>query len=83
VDTLIKKLVELETIKKLIFTNNQRKLMKYHYKYLNFENPEETLDYLNSIQEKQVIENDIFDKEEIQIDKDLNLVNDFNKYYNF
>ncbi len=57
--------------------------MKYHYKYLNFENPEETLDYLNSIQEKQVIENDIFDKEEIQIDKDLNLVNDFNKYYNF
>lgn len=82
-DTLIKKLVELETIKKLIFTNNQRKLMKYHYKYLNFENPEETLDYLNSIQEKQVIENDIFDKEEIQIDKDLNLVNDFNKYYNF
>jgi len=83
INNIIKKLMELEMLKKLTLTENQTKLMRYQFKYLNFVNPDETLNYLNSIQDLVNIKEDIYDKDEVRIDNDLKMLDNFNKYYNF
>lgn len=75
--------MEIEMLKKLTLTENQRRLMRYQFKYLNFENPEETMNYLNSIQDTDKIEDDIYEKDVVNIDNDLKMLDNFNKYYNF
>ena len=75
--------MELEVLKKLTLTENQRKLIPYQFKYLNFENADETLHYLNSIQDLDAIQDDIFDRDEVSIDNDLKMLDSFHKYYNF
>lgn len=75
--------MEFEMLKRLTLSENQTKLMRYQFKYLNFENPDETLNFLNSIKNSDKVEADIFEKDKIQIDNDLKMLDNFNNYYNF
>lgn len=75
--------MEFDFIKKVLMTYPQRALMKYQYKYLNMENHDKTLEYLDSFLDKEKLKEDIFDKEENKFDVDLKMVDGFLKYYNY
>lgn len=79
---IIKEFMELNSVKRVILSDPQIKLLKYQNKYLNFQNPEETLKYLDSLGNKEKLEENIFDKED-QIDTDLKMCDGLIKYYNF
>jgi len=83
INTIIKKLMEFEILKNLTLTDNQIKLMRYQFKYLNFGNPNGTLKYLNSIKYAEKIKDDQYDREEISIDNDLKMLENFKNYYNY
>ena len=71
INFMVKKFMEFENLKKLILTENQRKLMKYQFQYLNFENHDKTIEYLNNLENLDTIQEDIYDDNAKQIDVDL------------
>lgn len=83
INNIIRKFMEFELIKKLLMTENQRKLLKYQFKYLNFDNPDSTINYLDSLISKVKPDEDMYDKDENNFDTDLRMIDNFSKYYNF
>jgi len=80
---VIRKFMEFDFIKKVLMTEQQRKLMKYQYRYLNLNNPEETIKYLDSFLIKEKLSEDLFDNEDEILDVNMKMVDGFLKYYNY
>ncbi len=80
---IIRKFMEFDFIKKVLMTDSQIKLMKYQYQYLNINNPNETINYLDSFFIKDKLKDDLYDYEENKLDVDMKMVNGFLKYYNY
>lgn len=79
---IIKEFMQLNSVKRVILSDPQLKLLKYQKKYLNFENPEETKKYLESLENKEKLKETIFDEDE-ELDVDLKMCDGLIKYYNF
>jgi len=80
---IIRKFMEFDFIKKVLMSNPQRRLMKYQYKYLNMNNPDDTIEYLDSFLNQEKLKEDIYDYEGNKLDVDLKMVDGFLKYYNY
>lgn len=80
---IIRKFMEFDFIKKVLLSDPQRALMKYQYKYLNMNNHDETVNYLDSFMDKRKMNEDLYEKEEDKLDVDLKMVDGFLKYYNY
>jgi len=79
---IIKEFMELNSVKRVLLTNPQLRLLKYQNKYLNLGNEEESMKYLESLESTTKLKGDMFDKDE-DIDIDLKMCDGLINYYNY
>jgi len=85
IDFIIKKHFELDFLKNTVLTDIEKQLLKYNYRYINFNNPKTTLEYLESVDNvKKSIQMDSFEG----VDRNQNIYFDqllekFKNFYNY
>jgi hypothetical protein len=85
INFITKKLFEIEYIKSLILTEKEKKLMKFQFKYINFKNYDDSMNFLDGIlHEKVNVDTQLLHKGEEDSEPNKNkLLDGLKKYYNF
>lgn len=91
INHIIRKLFELEFLKRLLLSEKQRQLIKYQFRYINLKNFEDSIKFLEILEEpedeefdKKLFDN-IFQEKQISDEKDIDqqLVENLKLFYNF
>jgi hypothetical protein len=84
INFLMRKFFEIEYMKKILLSENQRHMLKYQFKYINFNNLEESNRFLDSIQkEKVTVDRHLLEKDEAADDSHKKLIMGVRNYFNF
>ena len=84
VESIIRKMFELSLMKKLFFTKYERALLNYQIRFVNFENPEKTEQYLDSLAGETVnLRNLEKLRQETVNEFEDHLLNNMEEYYGF
>jgi hypothetical protein len=84
INFLMQKFFELEYVKKILLTRNERNLIKYQFKYINFNNIEESNSFLDSLQsEKAIVDEKLLEKDETEGNVNHKLILGVRDYFNF
>lgn len=90
INNIVKRMFEIEFLKKLILTDRQEHLLKFQYRYLNLNNYNETMKFLNIFEtsEEAKLDKHLFDNIDVEekIDvKEMNgqLLDGLKNYYNY
>ena len=80
---IIKEFMQLNSVKRVLLSEPQVKLLKYQNKYLNFKNHDESMKFLDTLENEAKIKENIFEKNEENKDIDLKMCDGFINYYNY
>jgi hypothetical protein len=84
INFLMNKFFEVEYMKKILLSKNERNLLKYQFKYINFNNIEESNRFLDSIQaEKAIVDEKLLEKDETEGNVNHKLILGVRDYFNF
>lgn len=81
---IIKEFMQLNSVKRVLLSEPQLTLLKYQNKYLNFENPDSTIKYLETLEAEPKLDKEIFDRrKKEERDIDLKMCDGLIDYYNY
>ena len=79
----MKKMFEIEYMKHILLTKPQREMLKYQYKYINFNNHNETTRFLDFLLGNKVPMTPKLFEDDGKINIDEKLIEGINNYYNY
>jgi hypothetical protein len=84
INFIMDKFFEIEYMKKILLSKNERNLLKYQFKYINFNNIEASNRFLDSIQsEKAEVDYKLLEKDETDTNANQKLIEGVRDYFNF
>lgn len=75
--------MQLNSVKRVLLTEPQIKLLKYQNKYLNLKNPNDSMKFLQSLEITNKVNENLFEGENDNEDIDTKMCDGFINYYNF
>jgi hypothetical protein len=84
INFIMRKLFEIEFLKEIVLTKKQKELIKYQFRFINFNNHKESIMFLDSLlKEKVKLTPELLESNMKMKDPDEKLIEGVKNYYNF